>query len=80
MPGSPCIDAATPDSLARTDQLGNLRPYLAAGAVPAPGSDGADIGAIEFIPAPCPADFDGSGVVAVPDIFAFLSAWFAGCP
>jgi len=28
----------------------------------------------------CRADFDGSGSVAVPDIFAFLSAWFAGCP
>jgi len=26
----------------------------------------------------CPADFDGDGQVAVPDIFAFLSAWFAG--
>lgn len=29
---------------------------------------------------PCPADFDGSGTIAVPDVFAFLSAWFAGCP
>lgn len=26
---------------------------------------------------PCPADFDGSGELGVPDIFAFLSAWFA---
>lgn len=26
----------------------------------------------------CPADFDGDGQIAVPDIFAFLSAWFAG--
>jgi hypothetical protein len=26
----------------------------------------------------CIADFDGNGTVAVPDIFAFLSAWFAG--
>ena len=25
----------------------------------------------------CRADFDGSGVIAVPDIFAYLSAWFA---
>jgi hypothetical protein len=23
------------------------------------------------------ADFDGDGVAGVPDIFAFLSAWFA---
>ncbi len=26
----------------------------------------------------CTADFDADGEVAVPDIFAFLSAWFAG--
>lgn len=35
---------------------------------------------IDVIPVPCPADFDGSGVVDVPDIFAFLSAWFASLP
>jgi len=29
---------------------------------------------------PCPADFDRNGVVSVPDIFSFLSAWFSGCP
>jgi len=29
-------------------------------------------------PITCAADFDASGTVAVPDIFAFLSAWFAG--
>ena len=28
----------------------------------------------------CPADFDGNGVREVGDIFAFLSAWFAGQP
>ena len=28
-------------------------------------------------PPPCRADFDGNGQVQVPDIFAFLSAWFA---
>jgi hypothetical protein len=27
---------------------------------------------------PCPADFDGNGSAEVADIFAFLSAWFAG--
>ncbi|MBX3406590.1 MAG: hypothetical protein KF869_07480 [Phycisphaeraceae bacterium] len=27
---------------------------------------------------PCAADFDGSGDIAVGDIFAFLEAWFAG--
>ncbi len=28
----------------------------------------------------CAADFDGDGAATVPDIFAFLSAWFAGNP
>ena len=28
-------------------------------------------------PGACPADFDGNGTVGVPDIFAFLAAWFA---
>jgi len=28
----------------------------------------------------CPADFDTDGTLAVPDIFAFLSAWFAQQP
>ncbi|HMN42452.1 MAG TPA: hypothetical protein PKE29_16550 [Phycisphaerales bacterium] len=28
----------------------------------------------------CPADFDHSGSLQVADVFAFLNAWFAGCP
>jgi hypothetical protein len=28
----------------------------------------------------CAADFDGNGTRDVTDIFAFLAAWFAGCP
>ncbi len=28
----------------------------------------------------CRADFDQNGSLGVPDIFAFLSAWFSGCP
>ncbi len=28
----------------------------------------------------CRADFDGDHALAVADIFAFLNAWFAGCP
>ncbi len=39
--------------------------------------DAADVAALD---APCIADFDGDGVRAVPDIFAFLSAWFAQDP
>ncbi len=31
-------------------------------------------------PPGCIANFDGAGGVAVPDIFAFLSAWFGGLP
>ncbi len=37
-------------------------------------------GALLTIEAACPADFDHSGTLGVPDVFAFLSAWFAGCP
>jgi hypothetical protein len=32
------------------------------------------------VPDSCMADADGSGDVTVADIFAFLSAWFTGCP
>jgi len=40
-----------------------------------------DMGAYELQGAPpCRADFDNSGTVAVPDIFAFLAAWFAQGP
>ncbi len=28
----------------------------------------------------CAADVDRDGLVAVPDIFAFLATWFSGCP
>jgi hypothetical protein len=45
------------------------------------GSPVVDMGAYELQGAPpCLADFDGNGTVAVPDIFAFLSAWFAQSP
>lgn len=37
-------------------------------------------GTIAFIDVLCRADFDGDGTVGVPDIFAFLSAWFAMSP
>ncbi len=43
---------------------------------------GEDIGTpiILTVDSGCPADFDSNGIVAVPDIFAFLSAWFAQGP
>jgi hypothetical protein len=28
----------------------------------------------------CAADFSGNNTLDVPDIFQFLSTWFAGCP
>ncbi len=41
----------------------------------------AEIDAVAIVrPSGHPADFDGNGVVGVPDIFAFLSAWFAADP
>ncbi len=44
------------------------------------GNTGADESPSDFAingTPPCPADFDASGSVDVPDIFAFLAAWFA---
>ncbi len=38
------------------------------------------IGNTAFLDVLCRADFNGDGVVTVPDIFAFLSAWFAMLP
>jgi hypothetical protein len=32
----------------------------------------------EYQPIPCPVDFNGSGGADVGDIFAYLTAWFAG--
>ncbi len=39
-----------------------------------------DLGAHEFHGTSCQGDFDLDGTRAVPDIFAFLAAWFAGSP
>lgn len=39
-----------------------------------------DIGIIAGGVESCRADFDRNGLVGVPDIFAFLSEWFSGCP
>lgn len=75
-PGSVCIDAAASLAVVRVDALGNRRPMATFNTL-----GGADIGAVESAATDaCPADFDGDGAVAVPDIFAFLTDWFAGCP
>lgn len=37
-----------------------------------------DLGAFEFVPPPCPADFNASGTATVADIFDFLTVWFTG--
>ncbi|MGH7536172.1 MAG: GC-type dockerin domain-anchored protein, partial [Gemmatimonadales bacterium] len=34
-------------------------------------------GVLDSDPTPCPADFDGNGMVEITDIFQFLAAWFA---
>ncbi len=44
------------------------------------GNGPSDFGVIGNCEIACRADFDESGGIGVPDIFAFLSAWFAGCP
>ena len=58
-----------PSSLTGVDVTGNPTDYI----------EISDFVLIEGEP-PCAADFDGNGVREVPDIFAFLSAWFAQVP
>lgn len=58
--------------------INNSRQIIAAARQGASGP----IGAILMTPivTACAADFDEDGTVAVPDVFSFLSAWFAGDP
>jgi hypothetical protein len=79
LPGSGCIDAAYPDPDVRADQLGQVRPFVAPAATPPPWSDGSDVGAVEYVPASCRADFNGDGVANSQDFFDFLTAFFTGC-
>ena len=70
------------------EQLANLS-VLARGGIGLPGGNGGiwlhsyrhHIGATYFAEEapPCPADLDGDGVVAVPDLLALLAAW-GPCP
>jgi hypothetical protein len=83
--GSPCIDHADTHSsiygYVHYDVLGHTPvddPHTAnLGSGPIPYLD---LGAYEFIPNPCPADFNASGALSPQDIFDFLSAWFSLAP
>ncbi|MGE3109191.1 MAG: M12 family metallo-peptidase [Phycisphaerales bacterium] len=87
--GSTCIDSGDTASLLALggapillDVLGNVRrvddPASAdAGAGPAPL---VDIGAAEFQPSACAADFNHDGGVNSQDFFDFIAAFFSGLP
>lgn len=80
--GSPAIDAGANAYAATlaTDIDGRAR-FVDDPTRPDTGLGGApviDIGAYERqLPPPCAADFDNNGQLGVPDIFTFLSVWFA---
>lgn len=79
--GSPCVNAAVLDTNVTADQLGVLRPFLVPGAVPQPGSNGADVGAVERGSGRCNgADFNGDGTVTTPDLVTFLGRFGLTCP
>ncbi len=82
------INPALLDEPAQDYRLSATSPAIGAGPLPLRASadhPGAcflsppSIGAYENTP-PCPADFDDNGLREVPDIFAFLAAWFAASP
>jgi len=56
------------------------QPMIGLQSVQPSGSPSANLGFIPAAGGTCAADFDGNGTIAVQDIFAFLSAWFAGNP
>ncbi len=81
LPGSPCIDAAFPDTEVITDQLGKSRPFMVPGTTPAPGSDGSDVGAVERQSGSCGlADINGNGRVDGADLSVILSTFGSSCP
>jgi hypothetical protein len=73
------VDAETgqPAALDRIDFIRITNPVDALlGPV---GEWSAEVDAVAIVrPEVHPADFDGNGSIGVPDIFAYLSAWFAG--
>lgn len=83
VPGSPCRLVLSGPQLAPGDiisvSLAAMTDAEPGGAGPVlPELDTTDDYASIVVPAPhCPADFDLNGTREVPDIFAFLSAWFA---
>jgi len=86
VPGSPCRMILTGPQLSPGDIISVS---LAAMTDAEPGGAGAvlpeldttdDFASVVVTEPHCPADFDGNGSREVPDIFAFLSAWFAQSP
>lgn len=79
--GSPCVNAAVLDTSVTADQLGLLRPFLIPGAVPLPGSNGSDVGAVERGSGGCNgADLNGDGAVTTTDLITFLIRFGVVCP
>ncbi|NNM25061.1 MAG: hypothetical protein HKO59_03575 [Phycisphaerales bacterium] len=71
---SPCLDrgdsSAVPPGIT-TDRAGNPRFVDATGL----GRAIVDLGAFEYAPPPCPADFDRDGVVGFTDLLSTLGFW-----
>lgn len=78
---SACLNTAVPDLSVLIDQLGQTRPYLAPGATPAAGSDGADVGAVERHSGGCGGtDLNEDGMVNTVDLVRFLGEFGTACP
>lgn len=80
-PDAPGVFALELELFATNAAIGDSRPFW---FVFNDGADEADHEAAaewvenHLVPQLCPADFDRDGTLGVPDIFAFLTVWFAG--
>jgi hypothetical protein len=73
LPGTCCRGTTCTSSVPLNCTGGNAL-FLGSGVACSPVVRGGTINAC------CPADFDGANGLQVADVFAFLNAWFAGCP